>query len=133
MKAVLGNILIYSLSLAKISKFILNKLRKRAIRFLWMGNNIKEGVDLINWERLPMPKSFGGWGLKTIYYFAKSLVAKSIWRGLFFRRKWNDIISAKYLRHGSILDWIRNLGRSVKGSSNVWSNSIHAWKVLMNW
>lgn len=79
------------------------------------------------------PKSIESWGLKNIFTFAKVFAMKSLWRGVFSKSIWNQVISAQYLRRGSILDWIRRQNRIPKGSSNVWDNLLKACNVLCDW
>lgn len=92
-----GEHLVYWMSLARIPKTILNKIRQRAINFLWTRNKIKEGVHLVNLETLSSTKSLGGWGLQNIASFAKDLAKKIPWRGLFTNNIWNEILNAIYI------------------------------------
>lgn len=91
-KVVLENLPIYWLSIAKIPKLVLERIIKLMFSFLWMDNRKKEGVHLMNQERLYLPKSVGGWGIKNIFHFEKALAAKSLWRGLFKKGIWKDVI-----------------------------------------
>lgn len=46
---------------------------------LWQGNNDHRGTNWVSWKNLVVPKLLGGWGLKDIHLFGKSLVVKSPW------------------------------------------------------
>ena len=49
--------------------------------FFFMDNKLKkEGIPMVKWTRLVLPKSRGGWGIKNLDLFCKELVAKSLWR-----------------------------------------------------
>lgn len=37
------------------------------------------------------------------------------------------------MRHGTVLDWIRRPRNICKGVSNVWSNLLAAWNILVDW
>ncbi|KAI5443531.1 hypothetical protein KIW84_012249 [Lathyrus oleraceus] len=40
-------------------------------KFLWVGNNDKIGIVWISWDKLCLPKSKGGLGIKDLVYFNK--------------------------------------------------------------
>jgi len=42
----------------------------------------------VRWDKIFLPKKWGGWGLKRLPYFAKDLVAKVGWRMLSIGRLW---------------------------------------------
>ena len=86
LKSVLENILVFWLSMAKIPTYIFNRIGTKFFSLLWYGQKDKERFHLVRWERLACPKDHGGWGLKSILYFGKALVVKSLWRGLFSSR-----------------------------------------------
>jgi hypothetical protein len=54
-KFVLESIHVYWLSLAKIPKSILNRIRRKMFSFLWTRKKEK-GVHLVNWKRIAKPK-----------------------------------------------------------------------------
>lgn len=68
-KYVLKNIPLFLLSLSKIPKSILNKIRQKMFSFLWTRRKRKEGVHLVNWESLSRPKKFGGWVFNNLVWF----------------------------------------------------------------
>jgi hypothetical protein len=70
-KVVLESIPVYWLSVEKIPKSTLNNIRKRMFSFLWSGKKLKEGLHLINWQKIAMPKKDGGWGIKNIFLLGK--------------------------------------------------------------
>ena len=58
---------------------ILERIMKICFKFLWSSNNDSTGLPWSSWKVLANPKSLGGWGLKILSLFAKSLAAKSVW------------------------------------------------------
>jgi hypothetical protein len=70
---------------------------KKSYRFLCSWNKEKEGIPLVKWQAITKPNEMGGWGLKNIYYFGKSLVVKSVWRLIFKDGLWNWILIEKYV------------------------------------
>ena len=91
-KFILENIPIYWLSMVRIPTSILDIIRRRISTCLWLGQKVKESFHLLTWDRLAIPKDYGGWNFKNIYYFGKALVAKRLWRGLFSRSMQSDVI-----------------------------------------
>jgi hypothetical protein len=75
-KSVLEAIPLFWPTLAYISQGILERNRKKVFRFLWTEKKQTEGIPLVKWKAIAKPKEEGGWVLKNIYYFGKSLAAK---------------------------------------------------------
>jgi len=67
LKEVLESTSVYWISLEKISKSILNSIRRRMFNFLWYGKKEKEGMPLINWKKIAKPKK--GWWMGYQKYF----------------------------------------------------------------
>jgi hypothetical protein len=44
--------------------------------FLWKGANKTTGFHLTKWKNIAIPKEFGGWGIRNIFWIAKSLASK---------------------------------------------------------
>jgi hypothetical protein len=97
-KSVLQNILVFWISLAKIPRYILDKIRQRLFSIFWTGNTDKGGINLVKWENIANPKKYGGWGFKNILLFGKALAAKILWRSLVVPSIWKDIVKEKYLK-----------------------------------
>jgi hypothetical protein len=81
-KSVLEAIPVYWISLSWIPKGILEAARKIYFRFLWSGKGDTFVSPWVRWQRIVVPKALGGWGLKNIFLFSKSLAAKGGWRFL---------------------------------------------------
>jgi hypothetical protein len=65
--------------------------------FLWKRNCDSHTLHLCNWERISLPKSFGGWGIRNIFDFSKSLAANTLWRILMGDGIWHRVVIDKYL------------------------------------
>jgi hypothetical protein len=65
--------------LAYIPKGVLERFRRVCFKFLGEGDMIHKGINPAKWLDIAKPKYMGGWGLKHIHLFGKSLAAKSLW------------------------------------------------------
>jgi hypothetical protein len=66
--------------MAKIPKGILTQIRKMCFKFQWSGKKEVDGIPLVKWQRLVMPTTLRGWGIKNMVRFNKDLNARSLWR-----------------------------------------------------
>ena len=57
---------------------------------------------------------------------------KSLWRGLFQRGLWNEIIKEKYLRNKTMITWIRNTNKKGSNASNIWRGLINYFPSMGN-
>lgn len=102
LKLVLDIIPIYWTSIASIPKGILTKIRKKIFSFLWLSSWYLEGIPLVKWLRVTLPKKLGGWGLKYIYLFSGG---KCIMHNTSL---WGRILISKYLHRLSIEEWYKH-------------------------
>eukprot|EP00253_Pinus_taeda_P026324 PITA_26324 len=111
-KSVLMAILVYWASLTWVPKGILSSIDKLCSRFLWAGSKTKKVTPWIAWDKVARPKEWGGWGIKIIDCFSKSLAAKLSWRLISSENLWTSVSKRKYIDSLTTLDWIRlPLGR----------------------
>jgi hypothetical protein len=129
-KYVLEAIPVYWMSLAWIPKGILEKLRKICARFIWSGSGEKYTQPWSKWDNIALPKSLGGWGLKNIFLFSKSLAAKACWRLISDTNMWTHVIVQKYITPNSIEDWIRRPQKAPSTSSIIWKAMISSFSVV---
>jgi hypothetical protein len=101
LKSVLESQPVYWMSLEIIPITVLNNLRKIMFNFLWKGNSDSKSFHLCKWERLTIPKCYGGWGLRNLIDFNKALAAHTLWRVLKNEGIWHNIIVDKYLPHST--------------------------------
>jgi hypothetical protein len=121
LKAVLSSQPIYWMSLAIVPGSVLKILRNRMFNFLWKRNCDSHTMHLCSWERLSLPKSFGGWGIRNIFDFSKSLAANTLWRILMGEGIWHRVIIDKYLLQNSVTNWLRTQSFRKNGISRIWS------------
>jgi hypothetical protein len=101
-KTILERISVYWLSLAKITKCVLNSIRRRIYSFLWSGKKEKEVIHLSNWKKIAKPKKAGGWGIKNIFMFGQALVEIFLWIFLMMSGLWHEVIMKKYLKRKNV-------------------------------
>jgi hypothetical protein len=80
LKFVLESQPVYWMSLAVVPRSVLNSMRKLMFNFLWRRNNESNHLHLCKWEHISLPKKFGGWGIRNIFYFSKALATNTLWR-----------------------------------------------------
>ena len=76
-----------------------------------------------------VPKGLGGWSLKNIFLFVKSLASKGGWRLLKYETLWTHVMIHKYLALDSVEDWIRNPRKSYAGGSVIWKDVVQSFGV----
>jgi hypothetical protein len=104
---------VYWMSLATVPNSVLVKLCHLIFSFLWLGCSERKQSHLCNWETIARPKKVGGWGLRNISLFNKSLAAKTLWRGLTKAGIWHKVLKDKYLPFVSVSTWFSgNLAQS---------------------
>jgi hypothetical protein len=95
-------------SISCVPKGILKKIWKKSFQYLWLGNHNSNGIPLVKWLTIVMPKNLGGWGLKNIYLFSQSLAARSLWRLTHNFSLWGRVMRSKYLVGKSMEEWYRD-------------------------
>ena len=98
--------------------YILHKIQQLMATFLWRGENKATSFHLSKWQNIASPKENGGWGIRNIFWFANSLVAKSCWRGLFGNSLWSQILERKYLKGVDLTSWLRKEECKYPNASN---------------
>lgn len=81
-KSVLGATLVFRMALAWIPRNILARLQQLCCKYLWNGHQDKNIFARVNWNKIDLPKKWGGWGLKDLPLFAQALAAKMGWTSL---------------------------------------------------
>lgn len=75
-------------------------------------------MHLTKWERIYLPKSMGGRGIKNIHWFSIALRLKCFWSGSFGTRLCSEVLKSKYLKNLSVVEWIRLSKKLVSNVSN---------------
>ena len=66
-------------------------------------------------------KIYGGWGIRNIFDFSKSLAANTLWRVLNGEGIWHRVIFDKYLHNMSVITWLKSSSFQHNGASRIWS------------
>lgn len=67
-----------------------------------------------------MPKHLGGWGLKDLRTFGRSLTCKTLHRGIFGTGPWSITIQQKYMKGRGLHFWYRRGAIGIHGGSAIW-------------
>jgi len=70
------------------------------LSLVMMGGKSK--FQLAKWEKICLPKVFGGWGINSLQWFNHALYLKSLWCGLFGPSLWTEVFLSKYLKKYSM-------------------------------
>ncbi len=77
-KSTLQNLPIYALSLFGILVKFADKMEKIQRDFLWTRLEGKKRYPLVAWEKVYLPKRYGGLGIRKLTHLNKVLLAKQI-------------------------------------------------------
>jgi hypothetical protein len=133
LKFVLESHLVYWMSLEIIPLTVLNHLRKIMFNFLWKSNSDSKSFHLCKWERLTLPKCYGGWGLRNLIDFNKALVTHTLWRVLKNEGIWHTIIVDKYLPHSTVNNWYRSPSFIYSMASRFWRGLLKTTQWITQW
>ncbi|KAI3821231.1 hypothetical protein L1987_08792 [Smallanthus sonchifolius] len=81
-KAVLGSLPLYFLSMFKAPVKILKELEVTRRRFLWGGNNAKKKIHWVKWDNIIKPRRLGGLGVGGLHTMNHALLTKWKWKVL---------------------------------------------------
>lgn len=130
LSSVIQGIPVLWMSLAIVPKKVLVDIRKRMFHFLWAGKGSLFKYHLAPWQKLALPKTLGGWGLKNLSWFAEALGSKTLWRALFEDGLWSFTVRQKYLHFSLSFVWLRNPPSSFSGASVVWRGLLKSLPLL---
>eukprot|EP00253_Pinus_taeda_P029586 PITA_29586 len=118
-KTVLIAIPVYWASLMWVTKGILASIDKLCSRFLWAGSKVEHVTPWVAWDKISRPKEWGGWAIKHLSFFSKSLAAKLAWRLISTNSLWSTVTKRKYIASATTMEWVRNPIKSSKNASVV--------------
>jgi hypothetical protein len=82
---VLSSIIVYHMTVFRLSKWALKRIDRIHRRFLWNGSdNERIGHYLVNWKRVMRPKHLGSLGVKDLHRFNTALWLQWPWQ------RWQD-------------------------------------------
>ena len=80
-KSVLQSIPSYVMSVFLLPRSLIDEIEKMLNSFWWGHNSANSrGLHWMSWERLSIPKSFGGMGFKSFKAFNMAMVGKQAWK-----------------------------------------------------
>ncbi|KAM0052219.1 putative RNA-directed DNA polymerase [Helianthus debilis subsp. tardiflorus] len=79
-KAVLESLPIYFLSIFKAPVKVINSLESIIRNFLWGGSEDIKKLHWVAWEKVTLPKRYGGLGLSKLNLVNEALLCKWVWR-----------------------------------------------------
>eukprot|EP00253_Pinus_taeda_P035974 PITA_35974 len=129
-KSVLLAMPVYWAALTWVPKGILDKIRRICSRFLSAGSKEDSVLPWVAWEKVAIPKEWGGWGIKNLTDFNISLAAKSGWRIIKMENLWTRVVKRKYIDPVPLKEWIRNPIKKGKNALVVWKATVEAFKVI---
>jgi hypothetical protein len=98
-----------------------------------MGGSEKKHHHLCRWDSIAKPKLVGGWGLRNIFLFNKSLASNSLWHVLSQDGIWHRVIIGKYISHISVPSWLRHTFNSPTNASLIWRSLLKYIHIIQHW
>jgi hypothetical protein len=86
-------------------------------------------MHLAKWSSLANPKALGGWGIKYIHLFARSLAGRNLWWLSIGNSLWIKVMWSKYFPNLYVIKWFRKPNNSSKGSI-VWKALVEAFPLV---
>eukprot|EP00253_Pinus_taeda_P004922 PITA_04922 len=83
-----------------------------------------------DWQKIALPKKWGGWGLKDLPLFAQALAAKMSWALITSQNLWTCLSYQKYIWPLGTLDWIRLPNWNRTGASSIWKAILHSMPMI---
>jgi hypothetical protein len=124
LKSVLQALPTYLFTALAAPKKVIRAIRSLQRNFLWSGHHSNKKWALVNWDKLCMPKSQGGLGLRDPGKLNQAMGAKIWWRWLKNpAAAWAQMWKRKYAPHTPADNLIR-LNNHLHGS-NIWNT---AWQ-----
>lgn len=121
-KSVLQSIPSYVMSVFLLPGTFISEIEKMLNTFWWGHNsNNSKGLHWMSWERLSVPKVFGGMGFKSLRAFNLAMIGKQAWKlvthpdSLLTR-----LLKARYYPHGDYF------------SASIGHNPSYVWRSLWN-
>lgn len=117
---VLSQFVVYWAHIFYIPKFIVGKFKAIIAQFIWSGSMDKRKIHLVGIEGVSIPKKYGSWGMLNIIVFNKTMLTKSLWRGINGTGTWSSVIKCKYGRNLSLLEIYRSKRLFASSVLEIW-------------
>ncbi|XP_028803541.1 uncharacterized protein LOC114758643 [Neltuma alba] len=101
---------------AKIPALVCHEVERLQRNFIWGEDQHKNGFHPIGWERLILPKDFGGLGFRRLTSVNRALGSKIAWNMIIGSKSlWADVFQRKYMTRSE-----ENLFNTQQGDSRLW-------------
>lgn len=95
------------MSVFKLPVTLCDDLMHHVRAYWWGSDNGRRNVQCVPWEKMIMPKGFGGMGFRDLRLVNQVLLARQAWRLVFFPgRLCARVLKAKYFPRGNLLDTV---------------------------
>ena len=94
------------------------------------GKSTWENFCLGKWDRIAIPKRWGGWGIKRLELFSKAWAAKLGWQLISSNSLWTRVALEKYIWPTTLMDWLRQSRPPASNISNIWKEMMNALPML---
>ncbi|XP_057248279.1 uncharacterized protein LOC125493714 [Beta vulgaris subsp. vulgaris] len=127
LKAVIQAIPTYMMSLFAIPECILSEINSMCARFWWGARGTERKMHWVSWEKLCLPKVYGGMGFRDLRVFNQALLAKQGWRLMCDTNSMaHHVLRARYYPRTTFLSAMRGFDPSY-----VWRSIWGAKSLLM--
>eukprot|EP00253_Pinus_taeda_P031999 PITA_31999 len=107
-KSILQSMSLYLFSILAAPKWVLKEIKKLQRSFLWGNSEQKRKWALVKWEKVCLPKHFGGTGLRDPHHSNAVMGARIWWNWLTApNTPWATLWTAKYANNRPVEDLIR--------------------------
>jgi len=89
--------------------------------------------NLASWNMISLPKSVGGWEIRYLPRLSLALASKSLWRALFGKNLWSEVIRKKYLHGMDSAFWLRQNKHTNRTCSIFWKHLLDVVFVVKSW
>lgn len=121
-KVVLSSVPIYTMASTLIPVTVLKRMERLMANSLW-SSKAKTWAHGVRWEKICLPESVGGLGIRGFQHVQHGLHAKLMWLVMRGGSLWADFARARY--------YVDNKCTTPSSSSPIWRSIVEHWPILM--